>query len=365
MTNTEPSAFGNPFMWTGQRHDVAIGLYHFPFRTYSPRLGRWLQRDPLGYVDGVNMYAYAGSSPTNLIDPLGLTSLLPEAPGSGYDPMLGPFGGDDEIGPPLPPKPEPCDDGTDNPNGDEEDGTGRGSDDERWKEYYHGLFREIALSADLPPELRNLLFSAWEIMLADHENWNRTVEEFLRAYLAWLRAHGKSVGAYSTTESSREEKGSKPGVLKGVAGPRNFRNAADDFHIAIGASSLAELIERLVQLNDTGIVVSELHIFDHGTRGGQAFGPDLIVAPSAGYDTQWPELAAQVMPGGTIYLYGCHVADSNPGAYDDGPTYLSELASTGNRNVVAYTGLTKCPLFWWFGYDFKPTRKKEAAYPGP
>jgi hypothetical protein len=29
----EPSALGNPFMWTGQRHDVAIGLYHFPFRT--------------------------------------------------------------------------------------------------------------------------------------------------------------------------------------------------------------------------------------------------------------------------------------------------------------------------------------------
>jgi RHS repeat-associated protein len=122
----EPSAYGNPFMWTGQRQDVAIGLYHFPFRTYSPRLGRWLQRDPLGYVDGVNLYAYAGSSPTNLVDPLGFTSLLPEAPGSDYDPMLGPFGGDDEIGPPLPPKPEPCDDGTDNPNGDEEDGTGRG-----------------------------------------------------------------------------------------------------------------------------------------------------------------------------------------------------------------------------------------------
>jgi RHS repeat-associated protein len=71
-TADEPSAYGNPFMWTGQRHDVAIGLYHFPFRTYSPRLGRWLQRDPLGYVDGVNMYEYVASSPTNFIDALGL-----------------------------------------------------------------------------------------------------------------------------------------------------------------------------------------------------------------------------------------------------------------------------------------------------
>jgi RHS repeat-associated protein len=68
----EPSAFGNPFMWTGQRHDVAIGLYHFPFRTYSPRLGRWLQRDPLGYVDGVSLVQYCISSPTRYVDPLGL-----------------------------------------------------------------------------------------------------------------------------------------------------------------------------------------------------------------------------------------------------------------------------------------------------
>jgi RHS repeat-associated protein len=67
----EPSAFGNPFMWTGQRHDVAIGLYHFPFRTYSPRLGRWLQRDLLGYVDGVNVYEYVASRPLMFIDPLG------------------------------------------------------------------------------------------------------------------------------------------------------------------------------------------------------------------------------------------------------------------------------------------------------
>jgi RHS repeat-associated protein len=68
----EPSAYGNPFMWTGQRHDVAIGLYHFPFRTYSPRLGRWLQRDPLGYVDGVSLVQYCMSAPLRYIDPLGL-----------------------------------------------------------------------------------------------------------------------------------------------------------------------------------------------------------------------------------------------------------------------------------------------------
>ncbi len=66
------SKYGNPFMWTGQRYDPGVKLYHFPFRTYSPQLGRWLQRDPAGYVDGTNLYQYVMSMPTGFTDPLGL-----------------------------------------------------------------------------------------------------------------------------------------------------------------------------------------------------------------------------------------------------------------------------------------------------
>jgi RHS repeat-associated protein len=40
------SRYGNPFMWTGQRYDATTGQYHFWARTYSPSLGRWMQRDP-------------------------------------------------------------------------------------------------------------------------------------------------------------------------------------------------------------------------------------------------------------------------------------------------------------------------------
>ena len=39
------SSYGNPFAWTGQRYDRAVRLYHFWARSYSPALGRWLQRD--------------------------------------------------------------------------------------------------------------------------------------------------------------------------------------------------------------------------------------------------------------------------------------------------------------------------------
>ncbi len=66
-------AYGNPWLWTGQRWDATTRLYHFLFRTCSPRLGRWLQRDPAGYVDGVSLVEYVGSAPMTWIDPLGLT----------------------------------------------------------------------------------------------------------------------------------------------------------------------------------------------------------------------------------------------------------------------------------------------------
>lgn len=39
---------------------------------YSPVQGRWLERDPAGYVDGMNRYQEAHSAPTGFIDPYGL-----------------------------------------------------------------------------------------------------------------------------------------------------------------------------------------------------------------------------------------------------------------------------------------------------
>jgi RHS repeat-associated protein len=66
------SAFGNPFGWTGQRYDAATGTYAFPMRLYLPSLGRWGQRDPVGYVDGINLYEYVRGRAPNLVDPLGL-----------------------------------------------------------------------------------------------------------------------------------------------------------------------------------------------------------------------------------------------------------------------------------------------------
>lgn len=68
------SVVGNPYYFTGQRRDPATGLYDFRHREYHPGLGRFLQRDPLGYADSLNAYAYAMSNPVNYVDPLGLST---------------------------------------------------------------------------------------------------------------------------------------------------------------------------------------------------------------------------------------------------------------------------------------------------
>jgi len=62
----------NEILFAGYRHDPESALYHVRFRMYHPTLGRWLQRDRVEYIDGMNVYEYVGSDPISLVDPLGL-----------------------------------------------------------------------------------------------------------------------------------------------------------------------------------------------------------------------------------------------------------------------------------------------------
>jgi RHS repeat-associated protein len=68
------SLYGNPWTFTGRRLDQETGLMQFRFRYYDTGLGRFIGRDPLGYVDGENTYAvyFVPSS----VDPLGLYVFL-------------------------------------------------------------------------------------------------------------------------------------------------------------------------------------------------------------------------------------------------------------------------------------------------
>lgn len=67
------SGIDNPYMFTGRRFDEETGIYHYRARQYDPAIGRFLQRDPLGYYDSMNMYEYVVSNPVNWVDPYGLS----------------------------------------------------------------------------------------------------------------------------------------------------------------------------------------------------------------------------------------------------------------------------------------------------
>ncbi|MFN8825957.1 MAG: RHS repeat-associated core domain-containing protein [Planctomycetota bacterium] len=62
---------GNSFLFTGREYDWETGLYHYRARAYDPDTGTFLQEDPLGLHDGLNVVAYVHANPTNLSDPYG------------------------------------------------------------------------------------------------------------------------------------------------------------------------------------------------------------------------------------------------------------------------------------------------------
>ncbi len=59
-------------MFCGYRNDPETELNYVRNRTYSPVLGRWIQRDPIGYAGGINLYEYVVSNPVGNVDSNGL-----------------------------------------------------------------------------------------------------------------------------------------------------------------------------------------------------------------------------------------------------------------------------------------------------
>jgi len=72
----------NSFAYTGREND-GTGLYFHRARYYSPILQRFISEDPIGFLGGSNLYAYAQNDPLDFVDPWGLKLCKTSLPGLG------------------------------------------------------------------------------------------------------------------------------------------------------------------------------------------------------------------------------------------------------------------------------------------
>jgi len=110
-----PQAGGdtNRYLFSTKELDSRSGLQFFGARYYDPEVGRWITPDPLGFVNGPDVYLYCLNNPINSVDPNGLDIIMPGLPlpmpilpepgqlgGSlgGLPPISGHFGGSNTSG---------------------------------------------------------------------------------------------------------------------------------------------------------------------------------------------------------------------------------------------------------------------------
>lgn len=65
------TAYSAQHLYTGRSLITGTGLYDYRNRAMDSSTGRFVQQDPLGYIDAMNLYTYVASSPMVFVDPMG------------------------------------------------------------------------------------------------------------------------------------------------------------------------------------------------------------------------------------------------------------------------------------------------------
>ena len=64
-------AANNPIRFSSEQFDADLGLVYYNYRYYSPELGRWLSKDPIGEKGGWNLYLMCRNNVVNVWDERG------------------------------------------------------------------------------------------------------------------------------------------------------------------------------------------------------------------------------------------------------------------------------------------------------
>lgn len=64
-------AEANPIRFSTRYSEANTGLMYYNFRHYSPKMKKWINKDPIGESGGFNLYAFVGNDPVNKWDLLG------------------------------------------------------------------------------------------------------------------------------------------------------------------------------------------------------------------------------------------------------------------------------------------------------
>jgi len=68
LAQSGPLASANSYRFSSKQYHDNAGLYYYGYRFYAPELQRWVNRDPIQELGGVNLFMFVGNDPNQNID---------------------------------------------------------------------------------------------------------------------------------------------------------------------------------------------------------------------------------------------------------------------------------------------------------